>query len=357
MTTATPNIFVSSVSPKAGVRNNTPNIQQIFRATGARAGIRKCLSEFKTAIANAKAALEESFTPHLKDILSQKIREMEEIEEEEITESEPENSDIVEESEVSEEVTEETMEEEVSLDDILEELEEDLKEDTINEAEEEEEIEVEAEEETEDETEEEAEEEAEEETDDEDFEIEDMTEEDLTKFIEEVIMDMVEDGDIEADIEVEDDEVEAEEEIEVEDEEEVEVMEVAPTPSLRETELEGELEEALDTIKALKSDLNEVNVFNSKLLYTNKIFKEKSLTESEKLKVLDVFDKAETVKEAKLVYESLQVKTKAPKRRSPVKESMMGSASKTIANTKTTKQPIVETNAMVNRFQTLAGIK
>ena len=141
-----------------------------------------------------------------------------------------------------------------------------------------------------------------------------MTEEDLTKFIEEVIMDMVEDGDIEADIEVEDDEVEAEEEIEVEDEEEVEVMEVAPTPSLRETELEGELEEALDTIKALKSDLNEVNVFNSKLLYTNKIFKEKSLTESEKLKVLDVFDKAETVKEAKLVYESLQVKTKAPKR-------------------------------------------
>jgi hypothetical protein len=213
------------------------------------------------------------------------------------------------------------------------------------------------EEETEDETEEEAEEEAEEETDDEDFEIEDMTEEDLTKFIEEVIMDMVEDGDIEADIEVEDDEVEAEEEIEVEDEEEVEVMEVAPTPSLRETELEGELEEALDTIKALKSDLNEVNVFNSKLLYTNKIFKEKSLTESEKLKVLDVFDKAETVKEAKLVYESLQVKTKAPKRRSPVKESVMGSASKTIANTKTTKQPIVETNAMVNRFQTLAGIK
>ena len=319
----------------------------------------------ETAIANAKAALEESFTPHLKDILSQKIREMEEIEEEEITESEPENSDIVEEIEVSEEVTEETMEEEVSLDDILEELEEDLKEDTINEAEEEEEIEVEAEEETEDETEEEAEEETEEETDDEDFEIEDMTEEDLTKFIEEVIMDMVEDGDIEADIEVEDDEVEAEEEIEVEgeeeieveDEEEVEVMEVAPTPSLRETELEGELEEALDTIKALKSDLNEVNVFNSKLLYTNKIFKEKSLTESEKLKVLDAFDKAETVKEAKLVYESLQVKTKAPKRRSPVKESMMGSASKTIANTKTTKQPIVETNAMVNRFQTLAGIK
>ena len=53
MTTATPNIFVSSVSPKAGVRNNTPNIQQAFRATGARAGIRKCLSEFNTAIANA----------------------------------------------------------------------------------------------------------------------------------------------------------------------------------------------------------------------------------------------------------------------------------------------------------------
>ena len=32
----------------------------------------------ETAIANAKAALEESFTPHLQDILSKKIQEMEE---------------------------------------------------------------------------------------------------------------------------------------------------------------------------------------------------------------------------------------------------------------------------------------
>ena len=41
----------------------------------------------EVAIANAKAALEEAFTPHLKDMLAQKINEMEEIDEvEEISE-------------------------------------------------------------------------------------------------------------------------------------------------------------------------------------------------------------------------------------------------------------------------------
>ena len=35
----------------------------------------------ETAIANAKAALEEAFTPHLKDMLSEKIHEMEELDE------------------------------------------------------------------------------------------------------------------------------------------------------------------------------------------------------------------------------------------------------------------------------------
>ena len=36
----------------------------------------------EVAIANAKAALEEAFTPHLKDMLAQKINEMEDLDEE-----------------------------------------------------------------------------------------------------------------------------------------------------------------------------------------------------------------------------------------------------------------------------------
>ncbi len=66
-----------------------------------------------------------------------------------------------------------------------------------------------------------------------------------------------------------------------------------------------------ETIAELRNELNEVNLLNAKLLYTNKIFKAKNLTESEKIKVLNTFDKAETVKEVKLVFETLTESFKA----------------------------------------------
>jgi hypothetical protein len=120
---------------------------------------------------------------------------------------------------------------------------------------------------------------------------------------------------------------------------------------------EMELDEAYNTIEALRSELHEVNLLNAKLLYTNKIFKSKSLTESQKGKVLEAFDKANDVKGVKLVYETLDKNMKV-KYKSTVSEGIVGSASKGISNVKTTKkQPIVESNEMVSRFQKLAGIK
>ncbi len=59
-----------------------------------------------------------------------------------------------------------------------------------------------------------------------------------------------------------------------------------------------ELAEAIETINTLRSELNEVNLLNAKLLYVNKLFKAKNLTESQKLKVIASFDKATNVKEA-----------------------------------------------------------
>jgi len=73
---------------------------------------------------------------------------------------------------------------------------------------------------------------------------------------------------------------------------------------VRET-LQTELEEAYSTIESLRKDLNEVNLLNAKLLYTNKIFKAKNLTESQKVNVLGMFDKATNVGEVKLVFETL----------------------------------------------------
>ena len=117
--------------------------------------------------------------------------------------------------------------------------------------------------------------------------------------------------------------------------------------------MKKELKEALKTIETLRTDLNEVNLLNAKLLYTNKIFNSaKNLTESQKLNILTSFDKATTVKETKLVFETLSEGLKTKK--SSIKESL-GMASK-IVGTTNSKQPIIESDNMVARFQKLAGI-
>ena len=117
-------------------------------------------------------------------------------------------------------------------------------------------------------------------------------------------------------------------------------------------EVSEELDEAHSTIESLRKDLNEVNLLNAKLLYTNKIFKAKNLTESQKLKVLGSFDKATNVSEVKLVFETLNEGLKVKK--DTIKENI-GRASKT-TNTPIVKQPIVESNDVFKRMQKLAGL-
>jgi hypothetical protein len=114
------------------------------------------------------------------------------------------------------------------------------------------------------------------------------------------------------------------------------------------------LDEALKTIKILKKEINESNLLNSKLLYVNKIFRNKNLTESQKVKVLSAFDKATSVRETKVIYETLnEGLVSKTTTKSSIKESL-GMASK--AAGVAPKQPIVESDQMVQRFQKLAGI-
>ena len=115
---------------------------------------------------------------------------------------------------------------------------------------------------------------------------------------------------------------------------------------------ESELAEALSTIETLKSELNEINLLNAKLLYTNKIFKAKNLNESQKVKVLSSFDKANNVGEVKMVFETLNEGIKVSK--NTIKENL-GSASKGTM-TPNVKKPIVESNEAFLRMQKLAGI-
>jgi hypothetical protein len=118
-------------------------------------------------------------------------------------------------------------------------------------------------------------------------------------------------------------------------------------------EMKKDLEEAYATIETLRSELNEINLLNAKLLYTNKIFRNKSLTESQKVKVLTAFDKATSKKEAQLVYETLLENLKTPVKKSPIQESL-GSASKSLGTAKSA--PIIENDAFA-RMRELAGIK
>ena len=210
--------------------------------------------------------------------------------------------------------------------------------------------------------------------DDEEIDLEDMTDDDLKKFIEDVISDMVAAGELEAG-----DEFEMEDEVEVDDDVDVTIDEDKRTDAEEEgykdgikdakadskkaiddiklEEKEKELKEAYATVKALKNELNEINVLNAKLLYTNKIFKSKNLSENNKVKVLTSFDKAETVKEAKLIYETLKDGLTDKKVKKTVNESI-GMASKAIGKgpKKVEAKPIVESNQMVDRFKKLAGI-
>ena len=415
------------------------------------------------AIANAKLALEESFTPHLKSMLSTKLQEMEE-EEDKIDEAtDPDDIGIpdgergeyghYEEGQMAmydEDYTTTEKEdlEELDIEELLSEL---------NEEEAEEDMEEEAEE---------ADEDMESETEAESMDLEDMSEEDLKSFIEDVIADMVEAGELEAGEEMESEDMEDMEdgEMETEEEEEVNIDELlAEIDSMDEmyhdneddmmeeryseeepmeeglmdkitkvfnkfiassggvetlkkeipfkvlagkrlaksgkidfteptdadikdiiSKIEGdggsgrieikggklvytsgskvkgpemastfenqgkELDEAYSTIKTLRSELNEINLLNAKLLYTNKIFKGKNLTESQKVEVLENFDKTTTVKEVKLVYETLLGAIKTKKNR--ISENL-GSASKSMG---TTKKPIIEANDAFSRMREIA---
>lgn len=312
----------------------------------------------EAAIANAKEALEETITPHLKELLAAKLQEMDEVEEEvmeeEVVEETIEEADGLEEVEVAE--AEEDDAEEAADDSEEDHSEEDHSEEDHSEGEpegdedlgdisveqfkdlvrdiiademaagEEEEMELPA-------------------------DVQGMGDEEM----EEPIDDMSDDEEIDLDEML--NEILAEEEIEEEVSEEV--SEEVEEGSHDKDKMEEELKEALETINTLRQDLQEVNLLNSKLLYVNKVFKANNLTESQKANVIAAFDKAENVKEVKLVFETVSenvVSKQASKPVRSVNESKLGSASKATGTTARRPQIISESDQAVLRMQKLAGI-
>jgi hypothetical protein len=143
-----------------------------------------------------------------------------------------------------------------------------------------------------------------------------------------------------------------------EDEEEVTEAEEANHDEEKE-KLQSELAEAISTIKSLKGTINEVNLLNAKLLYANKLFRSYNLTNEQKVKVVENLDRTSNVREVKLVYATLaeSMRFTGTERKVAAKKTMTeGFASKPQATTAPKKEIISESNELANRFKQLAGI-
>jgi hypothetical protein len=355
----------------------------------------------ETAIANAKIALEEAFTPRLQSILSRKIQAEAEDMEDEIEVNEEYGADDVSATDSSEIGAGEGSTESgtnaaepdgiatyahTELGDTDTETAEPGKEDDHNEVvdtltEEEEETNFDSmEEEDEDELDLEAiirELEGEVEDDEMNMEgEEEMEAPEMEVPAEEPAMEGEEEMEAPAmDAEVSEEEMEFDDEIDLdeilremgygEEEEEVattegeEEMEVPAMDAV--AEKEAELEEAYSTIKSLRRTINEVNLLNAKLLYTNKLFRGYNLTNEQKIKVVENLDRTSNVREVKLVYATLAESMKftgTEKKVSAAKKNITeGLASKVVASTAPKKEIISESvNTMADRFKKLAGI-
>ena len=120
-------------------------------------------------------------------------------------------------------------------------------------------------------------------------------------------------------------------------------------------ELQAELKETREVVQFMRDKLNEVNLLNAKLLFSNKLFRAFGLNNEQKLKVVETFDRTKNLREVKLVYATLAESFNKP---SIVKESVSkGSSSKPVSSTKPAKQEVLsEGQELKARFKKLANI-
>jgi len=146
----------------------------------------------------------------------------------------------------------------------------------------------------------------------------------------------------------------------LEESEEEEAVEETVEENNELDEVKAELEAAMSTISELKSTINEVNLLNAKLLYTNKLFRSYELTNEQKMKVVETLDRTGNVREVKLVFSTLAESFKFTGTTKKQKQTKLTEsfASKPVASTAPSKEVIQEsTNTMADRFKKLANIK
>ena len=298
----------------------------------------------KTAIANAQAALQEAFAPRIQSMLSSKLKEEFE-DDEDLEDMEDESmADLTEEDDDTTEVDDLTLDAPEDEEEDLDMGDEDLEmgEDDLDmgddEGVEDEELDIDLDGDDAEEVDTDPAPNSMQSTLDAALDAENDDEHsDEEKELEEILRELEEeDMDDDQDLYSEGDEMEDD------DEEEEKVT-------------KAELEEAFRVIHLLRKRLNEVNSVNTKLLYLNKLFRKYNLTESQKVKFIQSFDRAKSLREVKLVYSTLDEGMKISTAKTGKRMFKESYASKASTSTKP-KQILKEDNQLFARMQELAGI-
>ena len=115
------------------------------------------------------------------------------------------------------------------------------------------------------------------------------------------------------------------------------------------------LQTALTTINERMED---VNLSNARLLYTNRVLKSNSLNERQRTRIVESISTAGSVEEAKVIYDTLQSAVGGTKRAPQSLSEAVDRSSPTLPrnSSRKNKQPNAQ-NPQYNRMRALAGIK
>ena len=121
-------------------------------------------------------------------------------------------------------------------------------------------------------------------------------------------------------------------------------------------QLKERTEQYEQVVRELRENLQEVNTSNARLLYTNRVLRNTSLNERQKIKIAEAISKAGSVAEAKTIYETLENAVPAQTKRAPqsLSEAIARPSSVIRATRKESAQP---KDLFLDRMQKLAGIK
>ena len=117
-------------------------------------------------------------------------------------------------------------------------------------------------------------------------------------------------------------------------------------------------DKAMKIIAHLETKLNETNLLNAKLLYTNKILNSDSLNERQKNQVAEAISRAGTVEEAKVMFETLQSAVQSSRSKRQPKSLSEVVSKRTSAFMPRRTEKLQETRSPeMDRWAILAGIK